>query len=88
VLHHPARCDTLGIVLRPAGAYALLARPLGDLGPGRLDARDVLPGIDVLAARCAGMPRVRDRFAAVARWIRSRLADARAPDPAIASASG
>jgi AraC-like DNA-binding protein len=84
VLDHPQRCDTLGIVLAPAGAYALLQRPLSELADLTLDARDVLPDAGELAGRCAATPRVEDRFALVVCWITARLGQAKAPDPAIA----
>ena len=85
VLDHPDRCDTLGIVLTPTGAYALLARPLCEVGERLLDVRDLIGGdADELAERCAGTRRVADRFALVVRWMTTRLARSKAPDPAIA----
>jgi AraC-like DNA-binding protein len=85
VLDHPARCDTLGIVLRPAGAYAVLAQPLSETSEVILDARDLFgSAVDELIARCADARSVGDRFAHVERWLTERLARSRAPDPAIA----
>lgn len=84
VLHHSATCDTLGIILRPAGAYALLARDLSEISDQMVDARDLL-GREVaeLAERCAESRGVAERFALVERWILTRIARARTPDPAI-----
>jgi AraC-like DNA-binding protein len=85
VLEHPDRCDTLGIVLRPAGAYALLARPLWEVSDLTLDARDVLArDVDELVERCAETPSPAARFARVCGWLMNRLARAKSPDLAIA----
>jgi AraC-like DNA-binding protein len=85
VLEHPDRCDTLGIVLRPAGACALLARPLWEVSDLTLDARDVLGReVDELIERCAETPSPEPRFARVCRWLMDRLARAQSPDLAIA----
>jgi AraC-like DNA-binding protein len=84
VLDHPGRCDTLGIVLTPAGAYGLLARPLCETDGATLDARDLIRETDVLASRCAEGGTPADRFAVVARWLANRFARGKAPDPAIA----
>jgi methylphosphotriester-DNA--protein-cysteine methyltransferase len=85
VLVHPARCDTLGIILRPAGAYALLAQPLGHVTELTVDGRDVLGSrVDELFERCAAAHPIAARFALVVRWLEERLARAKAPDPAIA----
>lgn len=84
VLDHSATCDTLGIVLRPAGAYALLARDLSELRDLMVDAREVLGReVEELAERCAETRGVAARFALVERWITARIARSRAPDPAI-----
>ena len=85
VLDHPDRCDTLGIVLRPAGAFALLGRPLSEVVELTLDARELLgPGVEELVERCAETHAPDARFALVARWLSDRIALAKAPDPAIA----
>jgi AraC-like DNA-binding protein len=85
VLDHPDRCDTLGIVLRPAGAYALLGQPLWEVSELMLDARDVLGGeVDELAERCAGTRSADARFAHVCHWLTNRLARSRFPDLATA----
>jgi len=85
VLVHPTRCDTLGIVLRPAGAFALLAQPLWPLRELTVDARDLLDReVDDLFERCAGTRPVAARFAVVARWLSMRISRAAPPDPAIA----
>ncbi len=84
VLDHPPTCDTLGIVLRPAGAYALLARDLSELSDVMVDGRDLL-GREVaeLTERCADTGDVGERFALVEHWIVTRLSRARVPDPAV-----
>jgi AraC-like DNA-binding protein len=85
ILDHPDRCDTLGIVLRPAGAFALLRRSLWEVVGLTMDARDLLgPEVDELAERCAETHDPDVRFALVARWLWERIARAKAPDPAIA----
>ena len=85
ILDHPDRCDTLGIVLRPAGAFALLRRPLSEVVGLTVDARELLgPEVDGLAERCAETYDPDERFALVARWLWDQIARARAPDPAIA----
>jgi AraC-like DNA-binding protein len=85
ILDHPDRCDTLGIVLRPAGAFALLRRPLSEVVGLTVDARELLgPDVDELAERCAETHDPDARFALVARWLWDRIARARAPDSTIA----
>jgi AraC-like DNA-binding protein len=85
ILDHPDHCDTLGIVLRPAGAFALLRRPLSEVVGLTVNARELLgPEVDELAERCAETHDPDVRFALVARWLWDRIARARAPDPAIA----
>ena len=79
------RCDTLGIILRPAGAYALLAQPLSIVTEITVDARDLL-GSDVeeLFDRCAAARPIAARFALIVAWLTERFSRAKAPDPAIA----
>lgn len=85
VLDHPHRCDTLGIVLRPAGARALLSRPLWEVSDLTLDARDVLGrDVDRLVERCAETASPDARFARVVGWLLDRLARAKSLDLAIA----
>jgi len=71
----PDRHHVLGIRLRPAGAYALLAAPLG-----------VVTGLVVELEDLVG-PTVAARFGLAAAWLAARLAAARAIDPAIAWAA-
>ena len=85
VLVHPSRCDTLGIILRPAGAYALLGQPLCIVSDLSVDARDLLGrGADELLERCAVARPVAARFAFVVGWLAERFSRAKSPDPAIA----
>jgi AraC-like DNA-binding protein len=81
VLEHPDRCDTVGIVLRPAGAYALLGRPLWEVSDLLLDGRDVLGrSVDELAERCAEAGSAPARFEHLVRWLTERVARAKSPD--------
>lgn len=82
--------ETLGLRLRPAGAYALLARPLGEISDVTLDL-DALVGrvARELAERLAGAPSLAARFRLVHDWLRARLARAAAAvDPAVAWSAG
>jgi AraC-like DNA-binding protein len=76
--------ETLGLRLRPAGAYALLALPMGELS-------DLTLNLNELSARRArarregpGAASVTERFQLVHDWVRSRIAQARAIEPAVA----
>ena len=77
--------ETLGIRLCPGGAYALLARPLGALSDATVDLHDLVGRAAAeLTERCHGASNVEQRFACAAAWLRARLAQARAHDPAVA----
>ncbi|MEO8604889.1 MAG: AraC family transcriptional regulator [bacterium] len=73
--------ETLGIRLRPAGAYALLARPLHAINDTTLDLHDLVGRASAeLAERCHDAATVEQRFARAAQWLRARLTRARAHD--------
>ena len=77
--------ETLGIRLRPAGAYALLARPLHDVSDTTVDLHDLVGGAAAeLAERCAAAATVEARFAQAGAWLQARLARARGVDAAVA----
>jgi AraC-like DNA-binding protein len=86
VVQAPRRpCRVLGVRLRPAGAWALLAHPLCQLAELTADLRDLLGQAgDELAERCheagSGMERVRRAVA----WLGGQLRrpDTRSMDPA------
>jgi AraC-like DNA-binding protein len=77
--------ETLGLRLRPAGAYALLARPMGEISDLTLNL-DALVGrvARELAERLRGAASVAERFRLVHDWVRARIARARAIEPAVA----
>jgi AraC-like DNA-binding protein len=77
--------ETLGLRLRPPGAYAVLARPLGEISDLTLDL-DALVGAVAreLAERVHGAGSVAARFQLVHDWVRGRIARARPIEPAVA----
>jgi len=86
VVEAPAvRTKVLGIRLTPAGAYAVLARPMHELASLTVDL-EALAGqeADELAARCHQAADGEGCIAAAAAWIESRLARSCRLDPAIA----
>ncbi|MBX3027419.1 AraC family transcriptional regulator [bacterium] len=77
--------ETLGLRLRPAGAYALLARPLAEVSDLTVGLDDVVGRVArELAERVAGATSVGERFRIVHDWTRARLAPARVAEPAVA----
>ena len=65
----------LGVRLKPAGAHALLARPLSDISGWTLDLGDLFGGAAAeLADRCADARSVEERFLRAAAWIEARAA--------------
>ena len=88
VTTQPHRHAVLGVRLRPAGAYALLAAPLRVVTARVVELEDLVGGAArLLVDRCRAAPSVQTRFVAVAAWLRERLAAARAIEPAIAWAA-
>ncbi len=81
----PGECAVLGIRLHPAGAYALLGRPLPELAGITVDLADLVPSASAeLAERCAAAASPQARLRAAERWLTERMARALAPDPAVA----
>jgi AraC-like DNA-binding protein len=88
VTTQPRRHTVLGIRLRPAGAYALLATPLRCLTNTVVELEDVVGATaGGLVARCREADSVEARFAIAAAWVAERTRDARTVDPAIAWAA-
>ncbi len=85
VLELGASFDTLGIRLRPAGAYALLAGAVAEVSDRTHDL-DALLGRAAaeLAERCHGARSPEARLRCADAWLRARLAAPRRLDPAIA----
>jgi AraC-like DNA-binding protein len=76
--------ETLGLRLRPAGAYALLARPMGEVSDLTLQLDDLVGSVArELAERLASAGSVEQRFRIVHDWVRARIAQARAVEPAV-----
>jgi AraC-like DNA-binding protein len=79
----------LGIRLHPAGAYALLGRPLSQMGGLTIDLRDLAgAAAEELIERCHGASSGEERLRAAAAWVSERLAPSRRVDPAIAWVAG
>jgi len=77
--------ETLGLRLRPAGAYALLARPLAEVSDLTLNLDDLVGRVArELAERVHAAATVGERFRLVHDWVRARIAQARAIEPVVA----
>jgi methylphosphotriester-DNA--protein-cysteine methyltransferase len=89
VCEQPARQDVMGMRLHPAGAYALLARPMREMSEMVVDLEDLVGrGADRLAERCYTAASVGERLQRAADWVAERVTKARGIDPAIAWAAG
>jgi AraC-like DNA-binding protein len=85
ILAGPTVSVVLGVRLRPAGAYALLARPMREVSGLILDLRDLVgPAARDLADRCRDATSVETRFRAAATWVADRIARARGVTPEVA----
>lgn len=85
----PGPSAVLGILLRPAGAYAVLGRPLHELTGITVDLEDVTAGAAAeLAERCAVAPTAEGKVRAAATWIERRVRAHPGPDPAVAWMAG
>ena len=85
VTTQPDRHHVMGIRLRPAGAYALLAAPLRVVTGLVVELEDLVgPAARELVDRCRDAPSVAARFELAAAWLAARIAGARTVDPAIA----
>jgi AraC-like DNA-binding protein len=71
----PVRARIVAAQLRPAGARALLARPLSDVSGQTVDLRDLLPraAIADLIERCHAGRSGLDRIEVVRRWLAKQL---------------
>jgi AraC-like DNA-binding protein len=80
VIQAPAGpCAVLGVRLRPASAFALLARPLHELAGITVDLTDLLGSASQeLAERCHQAPWPEQRLRVAAEWIAQRCARTRA----------
>jgi AraC-like DNA-binding protein len=77
--------ETLGLRLRPAGAYALLARPMAEVSDLTLSLDELVGRIArELVERLRDAPSVAQRFRLVHDWLRARIARAPGIEPAIA----
>jgi AraC-like DNA-binding protein len=80
-----ARTKVLGIRLTPAGAYAVLGRPMHDLAGLTVDLESVAgSAADELVTRCHEAPNGEGCVAAAVDWVDGRLARASRLDAAIA----
>jgi AraC-like DNA-binding protein len=78
----------LGVRLTPAGAYALLGRPMGELGGLTVGLDDLVGRAAAeLAERCDAAPSVEERFRIAARWITRQILGSPRVEPAIAYAA-
>ena len=84
----PMRQDVMGVRLRPAGAYALLARPMREMSEQVVDLEDLV-GREAgeLADRCYEAAPVEERLRRAADWVAERVMKVRGIDPAIAWAA-
>lgn len=77
--------ETLGLRLRPAGAYALLARPMAAVSDLTLTLDDLVGRVAAeLAERVHAAASVAARFRLVHQWLCARVAAARPQHPAVA----
>src|SRR5262245_13647030 len=85
VLEQPAHQHVIGVRLRPAGAYAVVARPLRETTGLSLDLADVLgQEASELLERCEEATSVEGRFHVLAQWIGECFAQTRGMDRAVA----
>lgn len=81
----PEPSAVLGARLHPAGAFAVLGRPLHELTGLTADLEDVVQdAASELAERCAAAPTPEGRLRAAAAWLHARLRTYSGPDPAVA----
>jgi AraC-like DNA-binding protein len=85
LLEQPAHQHVIGVRLRPAGAYAVVARPMRETTGLSVDLCDLIgPEANELMERCAAARSVMSRFRIVAEWIRGCFARAHGMDRPIA----
>ncbi|MSP17923.1 MAG: AraC family transcriptional regulator [Myxococcales bacterium] len=89
VIEHPSYHRVLGLRLHPAGAYALLSLPMGEVSGLTVDLGDLLGATaNELAERCNETVSVEGCFQIAANWVAERVLRARALDPRIAWSVG
>lgn len=80
--------SVLCVRLRPPGAYSVLALPLDAMRGHTLDLRDgVGPAADALAAACEDGRTAAERIRRAVGWLRARVSNSVAADPAVAWAA-
>ncbi len=85
IVEQPDRQCAVGARLRPAGALALLRRPLQEITGRQVDLGDLVGRDgDALIDACAGATSLVERLRRLADWIAGRIARAPAADPAVA----
>jgi AraC-like DNA-binding protein len=85
ILEQPAHQDVVGVRLRPAGAYAVLARPIRETTGLSLDLTDLIGAeANELLERCEAAHAVTSRFCVVAQWIGKCFVRAHGMDKAVA----
>lgn len=88
VIEQPARHDVLNVRLHPAGAYALLGMPTGEVSGRFVELHDLVGhAATELLERCRDAASVEARFRLVAEWVSERVARSRGIDPPIAWAA-
>src|SRR5262245_5527347 len=89
VVEQPARQKVLGVRLRPAGAYAVLAAPMHEITGLVADLEDLLgPAARELVERCHEEATAEGCFVAAKRWISARVERRRASPPQVELESG
>lgn len=81
----PGPSAVLGMRLYPAGAFAVVGRPLHEITGLTVDLEDLVAGAAAeLAEGCAAARTPEGRVRAAARWLEARVRAHRGPDPAVA----
>jgi AraC-like DNA-binding protein len=89
VSEQPPRQDVMGVRLCPAGAHALMDRPMREISELIVDLEDLVGGAaDELAERCYDAASIEERLRRAADWVAERLMKSRVIDPAVAWAAG
>ena len=89
VIECSGRVRTLGVRLKPAGAMALVSRPLHEISGWTLDLADVVGrAAEELAERCFEAESTDERFRQAGAWLEERTLAATPGPPAIAWTAG
>jgi AraC-like DNA-binding protein len=85
VVEQPAYQHVMGVRLRPAGAYAVVARPMREVTGLSVDLADLIGrAADELAERCEAAGSIAGRFRIAAEWVGKRFLRAHLMDGAVA----